>query len=65
MIGSPPSVGASLVFCEAYANGATIHELTGWCVIVYFDVPNLPVVAEIMREKFVQAAFIIVADNNA
>lgn len=65
MIGVPPGAGQPLVFCEGYATGATIHELTGWCVVVTFDAPNLPVVAEIMREKFPQAGFIIAADNDA
>jgi len=65
MIGTPPAAGAPLAFCEGYATGATIHELTGWCVIVTFDAPNLPVVAEAMREQFPQAAFIIAADNDA
>lgn len=64
MIGTPPAAGGVLVFCEGYATGATIHELTGWCVIVTFDAPNLPVVAEAMREKFPQAAFVIAADND-
>jgi len=65
MIGSPPTAGEPLAFCEGYATGATIHELTGWCVIVTFDAPNLPTVAEAMREQFPQAAFIICADNDA
>lgn len=66
MIGTPPAAaGAPLVFCEGYATGATIHELTGWCVVVTFDAANLPVVAEALRPKFPQAAFIIAADNDA
>ena len=64
MIGTPPGAGEPLAFCEGYATGATIHEVTGWCVIVTFDAPNLPVVAEAMREKFPHAAFIIAADND-
>lgn len=64
MIGSPPPAGEPLAFCEGYATGATIHELTGWCVVVTFDAPNLPVVAEAMRGKFPHAAFIIAADND-
>lgn len=65
MIGTPPAgSGEPLVFCEGYATGATIHELTGWCVVVTFDAPNLPVVAEAMRERFPQAAFLIAADND-
>ncbi|MBF9235565.1 VapE domain-containing protein [Microvirga alba] len=65
MIGRPPAAGDVLAFCEGYATGATIHELTGWTVIVTFDAPNLPVVAKAMRETFPNAAFIICADNDA
>lgn len=64
MIGPVPEPGQVLAFCEGYATGATIHELTGWTVIVCFDAPNLPVVAALMREAFPQAAFIICADND-
>lgn len=65
MIGTPPNAGEPLAFCEGYATGATVHELTGWPVIVTFDAPNLPVVAELMREQFAQATFMICADNDA
>lgn len=65
MIGSPPGAGEPLAFAEGYATGATIHELTGWPVVVCFDAGNLVTVAEIMREKFPQAAFLICADNDA
>lgn len=64
MIGLPPSAGEPLVLTEGYATGATIHQLTGWPVIVCFDAPNLPVVAEAMRGKVPQAAFLIAADND-
>jgi putative DNA primase/helicase len=64
MIGQPPKPGDILVFCEGYATGATIHELTGWTVIVAFDAPNVPTVAKILREAFPQAAFVFCADND-
>lgn len=64
MIGSPPAAGEPLAFCEGYATGATIHELTGWAVVVAFDAANLVAVSGIMREQFTQAAFIICADND-
>lgn len=35
-----------VAFCEGFATGASIHECTGWPVIVCFDAGNLPVVAE-------------------
>lgn len=64
MIGKVPEPGQVIAFCEGYATGATIHELTGWTVIVCFDAPNLSVVAESMREAFPLAAFVICADND-
>ena len=65
IIGRVPGPGEVLAFCEGYATGATIHELTGWPVMVCFDASNLPVVASLMREAFPLAAFIICADNDA
>lgn len=64
MIGRPPEPGEPLAFCEGYATGATIHEITGWAVIVTFDAPNLATVAEAMRDQFPQAGFLICADND-
>ena len=65
MVGTPPDgSGQPLVLCEGYATGATIHQLTGWPVVVCFDAPNVPVVAEAMRTKFPKAAFVIAADND-
>lgn len=65
IIGRVPEPGQVLAFCEGYATGATIHELTGWTVVVTFDAPNLPVVAELLRGAFPKAAFVICADNDA
>lgn len=64
IIGTPPTDGQPMAFCEGYATGATIHELTGWCVVVCFDAGNLSPVAAAMRELYQQAPFIICADND-
>lgn len=64
MIGRIPEPGDVLAMCEGYATGATIHELTGWSVVVCFDAPNLPTVAPLMREAFPHAAIVVCADND-
>jgi len=46
--------------CEGYATGATIHEATGWTVIVCFDCGNLRPVARNFRTQ----KMIICADND-
>lgn len=63
MIGEPRAEGI-LAFCEGYATGATIHELTKWPVVVCMDAPNIPTVAEIMRPKFEKCAFLFCADDD-
>jgi len=46
--------------CEGYATGATIHEATGWTVIVCFDCGNLRPVARNFRTQ----KMIVCADND-
>ncbi|QTI81475.1 PriCT-2 domain-containing protein (plasmid) [Roseomonas marmotae] len=65
IIGQPPSdAGGILAFAEGYATGATVHELTGWCVCVCFDAANVPTVADAMRKRFPSASLIFCADND-
>lgn len=64
MIGTPPHAGGIVCIVEGYATGATIHELTGWCVVVAFDAYNLVAVAEAMRAAMPACAFVIAADND-
>ena len=63
MIGRPEARG-TVAICEGYATGATIHALTGWCVVVAFDAGNLPAVAEAMREALPEATFVVAADRD-
>lgn len=56
--------GGVIAFCEGYATGATIRELTGWCVIVCFDRTNLITVAELMRPMTQGQDMVICADND-
>lgn len=64
MIGRPPPPGGNVAFCEGYATGETIHQATGWCVIVCWDAYNVPTVAEAMREALPQQVFVFCADND-
>lgn len=49
---------------EGFATGASIHEATGYTVMVAFDCGNIPKVAKVAKELFVGAKIIIGADND-
>lgn len=53
-----------VAFCEGYATGATIHQLTGWTVVVCFDSSNLENVAYELREFCTGKRVIICGDND-
>lgn len=63
MIGAPRE-GHPVAFCEGYATGASIHDATGWCVVVCFDAGNLVTVAEEFRVNLPTTEFVIAADND-
>lgn len=53
-----------VVVCEGYATGATIHEATGYPVIIAFDASNLvPSVSRLRATKSL-ATIIVAADND-
>ena len=54
----------TLLICEGYATGASLHESTGHAVAVAFDAGNLKPVAENLRKKFPEMKLIICADND-
>lgn len=56
--------GDLICLCEGYATGASIHEATGYFVIVAFDSGNLLPVAEAVRAKYPTAKIIICADDD-
>lgn len=56
--------GCKIALCEGYATGATIHELTGWTVLVCFDRTNLLTVAEQIRPSTPGIEIVICADND-
>ena len=61
-IGRP--VDQTLVVCEGYATGATLHESTGHAVGVAFNCNNLKPVAKALRSKYPDARLILAADND-
>jgi len=54
----------TVCLAEGYATGATIHEATGYRVVVCFDAGNMPVVAEIVRGLLPAARIVVCADND-
>lgn len=61
-IGKPKE--KTLLVCEGYATGASLHEATGQAVAVAFDAGNLKPVAEALRQKYPDFRLIICADND-
>lgn len=54
----------SIVICEGYATGATIHEDAGTAVAVAFNAGNLVPVAKALRLKFPCISIVIAADDD-
>jgi len=55
---------ATLLVCEGYSTGATLHEITGHAVIVAFGCGNLRPVAEAVRAAWPTSRIIICADDD-
>lgn len=55
----------TLLICEGYATGASLHEVTGHAVAVAFDSGNLKAVAEALSKKHPDIALTICADNDS
>lgn len=61
-IGKPK--GKTLLVCEGWATGATLHEATGEAVAVAFNAGNLLAVCEALRERFTDWRLIVCADDD-
>ncbi|HHA2674727.1 TPA: VapE domain-containing protein [Stenotrophomonas maltophilia] len=59
-----PSPGKPVAFCEGYATGESIHQATGWCVVICWDAFNIPNVVEEWRTAIPDGSFVICADND-
>lgn len=54
----------TVLICEGFATGASLHQATGHCVVVAFDAGNLKPVAEGLRAKCPDCKIIICADDD-
>jgi putative DNA primase/helicase len=54
----------TVIICEGYATGASIHQATGHAVVIAFDTGNLLPVAQNIRAKFPDIKIIIAADDD-
>ncbi len=54
----------TLLICEGYATGASLHEATGYAVAVAFDAGNLKPVAAALRQKYPDFRLIVCGDND-
>lgn len=54
----------TVIICEGYATGASIHQATGHAVVVAFDCGNLLPVAKAIRSKFPDMKIIVAADDD-
>jgi len=55
----------ALCIAEGFATGATIHQATGYPVVVAFNAGNLEPVAKALRQKLPDPTIIICADDDA
>lgn len=60
-IGKPDG---SVIVCEGFATGASIHEATGGAVAIAFNAGNLLNVATALRSKYSDLKIIIAADDD-
>ena len=54
----------TLVLVEGFATGATIHEATGYTILISFNANNMQPVAEKIRMKYPGRPLIICGDND-
>jgi len=56
--------GDTLLIAEGYATAASVHQASGYPVLVAFDAGNLKPVAEIVKAKYPHLKIIICADDD-
>ena len=54
----------TLLLCEGFATGASLHEATGLPAVVTFSAANLTPVAEQLRQQFPTATIILCGDHD-
>lgn len=63
-IGKPQGKPVTVILCEGYATGASIHEATRHAVAVAFNAGNLLDVAQALRSKYPALKIILAADDD-
>lgn len=63
-IGRPGTPTDTVYVCEGYATGATLHQITGQCVVIAFDAGNLAAVGMAIRTRYPHANLVFAADND-
>ncbi len=63
-IGKPSTPTDKIYICEGYATGATLHQITGQCVVIAFDAGNLEAVGLAIRTRYPHADLVFAADND-
>lgn len=56
--------GAPICIAEGFATGASIHEATGYPVLIAFDAGNLLKIAEEVRTTYPEARIVLCADDD-
>lgn len=56
--------GGEIVICEGFATAASIHEATGWAVLIAFTASNMKTVAIDWRRSLPDAHFTLAADDD-
>jgi len=59
-----PAADSPLLICEGYATACTLHEITGFPVVVAFNAGNLVPVAAAIRSKYPHRKLLICSDND-
>ncbi|MGZ8915198.1 MAG: phage/plasmid primase, P4 family [Methylobacter sp.] len=59
-----PENGATLLVCEGFATGDSLHRATGYAVCVGFTAGNLKPVAELVRKRYPLAKLLICGDDD-
>ena len=61
MLGEP---GGTLIVCEGFATGASLHAATGHAIAAAFSAGNLLAVAQALRQQYPDARLILAADDD-
>ena len=56
--------GKPICTAEGFSTGASIHEATGYAVVVAFDAGNLRKIAEALRTKYSDAVIVLCSDDD-